>query len=56
MCAISDYEYQSVLTSSVVVKLVKIFKTERIIEIQLVRSTEICGKVLTEVCGKVLSE
>ena len=44
----SDYEYQSVLTSSVVVKLVKIFKTERIIEIQLVRSTEVCGKVLSE--------
>ena len=27
---------------------VKIFKTEKIIEIQLVRLTEVCGKVLSE--------
>ena len=30
------------------VKWVKIFKTEKIIEIQLVRLTEVCGKVPTE--------
>ena len=30
------------------VKWVKIFKTERTIEIQLVRLTEVCGKVLSE--------
>ena len=29
------------------VKWVKIFKTEKIIEIQLVRLTEVCGKVLS---------
>ena len=28
--------------------LVKIFKTEKTIEIQLVRLTEVCGKVLSE--------
>ena len=30
------------------VKWVKIFKTEKSIEIQLVRLTEVCGKVLSE--------
>ena len=30
------------------VKWVKIFKTEETIEIQLVRLTEVCGKVLSE--------
>ena len=30
------------------VKWVKIFKTEKKIEIQLVRLTEVCGKVLSE--------
>ena len=30
------------------VKLVKIFKTEKTIEIQLVRLIEVCGKVLRE--------
>ena len=30
------------------VKWVKIFKTEKTIEIQLVRLTEVCGKVLNE--------
>ena len=30
------------------VKWVKIFKTEKTIEIQLVRLTELCGKVLSE--------
>ena len=30
---------------------VKIFKTERTIEIQLVRLTEVCGKVLSEKNG-----
>ena len=30
------------------VKWVKIFKTEKKIEIQLVRQTEVCGKVLSE--------
>ena len=30
------------------VKWVKIFKTEKKIEIQLVRLTELCGKVLSE--------
>ena len=30
------------------VKWVKIFKTEKAIEIQLVRLTEVCGKVLSE--------
>ena len=33
---------------SIVVKWVKIFKTEKTIEIQLVRLTEVCGKVLSE--------
>ena len=31
-----------------VVKWVKIFKTEKTIEIQLVRPAEVCGKVLSE--------
>ena len=31
------------------VKWVKIFKTEKTIEIQLVRLTEVCGKVLIEI-------
>ena len=35
-------------TRSIVVKWVKIFKTEKTIEIQLVRPTEVCGKVLSE--------
>ena len=35
-------------TRSIVVKWVKIFKTEKTIEIQLVRLTEVCGKVLSE--------
>ena len=30
------------------VKWVKIFKTEKTLEIQLVRLTEVCGKVLSE--------
>ena len=30
------------------VKWVKIFKTEKALEIQLVRLTEVCGKVLSE--------
>ena len=30
------------------VKWVKIFKTEKTIEIQLVRLTEVCGKVFSE--------
>ena len=30
---------------------VKIFKTEKTIEIQLVRLTEVCGKVLSEKCA-----
>ena len=30
------------------VKWVKIFKTEKAIEIQLVRLTEVCGKVLSD--------
>ena len=33
-------------TRSTVVKWVKIFKTEKTIEIQLVRLTEVCGEVL----------
>ena len=33
------------------VKWVKIFKTEKTIEIQLVRLTEVCGKVLSEKNG-----
>ena len=35
-------------TGSIVVKRVKIFKTEKTIEIQLVRLTEVCGKELSE--------
>ena len=35
-------------TLSIVVKWVKIFKTEKMIEIQLVRLTEVCGKVPSE--------
>ena len=30
------------------VKWVKIFKTEKTIQVQLVRPTEVCGKVLSE--------
>ena len=30
------------------VKRVKIFKTEKTVEIQLVRLTEVCGKILSE--------
>ena len=33
------------------VKLVKIFKTDKTIEIQLIRPTEVCGKVLSEKNG-----
>ena len=33
------------------VKCVKIFKTEKTVEIQLVRLTEVCGKVLSEKTG-----
>ena len=33
------------------VKWVKLFKTEKTIEIQLVRPTEVCGKVLSEKNG-----
>ena len=33
---------------SIVVNWIKIFKTEKTIEIQLVRLTEVCGKVLSE--------
>ena len=33
------------------VKWVKILKTEKTIEIQLVRQTEVCGKVLSEKNG-----
>ena len=39
---------QSDPTRNIVVKWVKIFKTEKTIEIQLVRLTEVCGKVLSE--------
>ena len=35
-------------TRSIVVKWVKILQTEKTIEIQLVRLTEVCGKVLSE--------
>ena len=35
-------------TGSIVVKWVKIFKTETTIEIQPVRLTDVCGKVLSE--------
>ena len=37
------------------VKWVKIFKTEKTIEIQLVRLTEVCGKVLSEKNALLLS-
>ena len=35
-------------TRSIVVVQVKIFKTEKTIEIQLIRLTEVCGKVPSE--------
>ena len=35
-------------TRSIVIIWVKIFKTEKTIEIQLVRLTEVCGQVLRE--------
>ena len=35
-------------THSIVVKGVKIFKTEKTIGIQVVRLTEVCGKLLSE--------
>ena len=38
-------------TRSIVVIWVKIFKTEKTIGIQLVRLTEVCGKVLSEKNG-----
>ena len=41
-------ESQSDPTHSVVVILFKLFKTEKTIEIQLVRPTGVCGKVLSE--------
>ena len=40
--------YQSDPIHSIVVIWVNIFKTEKIIEIHLVRLTEVCGKVLSE--------
>ena len=40
--------YQSDPTRSIVVKWVKILKTEKTIEIQPVRLPEVCGKVLSE--------
>ena len=39
---------KNALPSSIVVIWVKIFKTEKTIEIQLVRLTEVCGKILSE--------
>ena len=33
------------------VKWVKIFKTDKTIEIQLVRPTEVCGKISSEING-----
>ena len=36
------------VTGSIVVIWVKIFKTEKTIEIHLVRLTEVCGKVLSD--------
>ena len=41
-------QHKSDPTGMEVVKWAKIFKTEKTIEIQLVRLTEVCGKVLSE--------
>ena len=46
--ALDGLIYGLCLTRSIVVIWVKIFKTEKTIEIQLVRLTEVCGKVLSE--------
>ena len=43
MIGVSLYSDISDPTRSIVVKWVKIFKTEKTIEIQLVRLTEVCG-------------
>ena len=43
-----NYTYLSDPTHSIVVIWVKIFKIEKTIEMQLVRLTEVCGKVLSE--------
>ena len=45
------------MTRSIVVKWVKMFETEKTIEIQLVRLTEVCGKVLSEknACKSVIT-
>ena len=45
MHMVLDFKGTEHATHSIVVKLVKIFKTEKTIEIQLVRLTQICGKV-----------
>ena len=42
-----DCSFKSDPTHSIVVKRVKIFKTEKNAEIQLVRPTEVCGKILS---------
>ena len=42
------FQCLSDLTPSIVVIWVKIFKTEKTIEIQLARLTEVCGKILSE--------
>ena len=42
------YWFVSDPTRSIVVKYVKIFKNKKTMEIQLVRLTEVCGKVLCE--------
>ena len=41
-------DYKSDPTCSIVVIWIKIFKTEKTIEIQLARLNEVCGKVLSE--------
>ena len=46
-CRHVEYE-ESYPTHSIVVIWVNIFKTGKTIEIQLVRQTEVCGKVLSE--------
>ena len=43
-----DYPVTSDPTHCIVVKWVKISQTEKTIEIQLVRLTEVCGRVLSE--------
>ena len=49
--AISTVVYPSDPTGSIVVKWVQIFKTEKTMEIQLIRPTVVCGKVLSEKNG-----